>query len=421
MRSAQARSIRRKLVGMTLLFLGLFAVLYWVFIVFAGHGLYQQAAYLYADITSPWSYVTDDTYNRLKQSQGDVETIIENTPFVQSSAFGQGKITYSYDLGFWTDGTSFAIRDLSGYHAFLSYEETVYVVVFFIGCLVIGLIMLARSTRYLDELSCAVTRLMEADGKPIELSNSLSLIRSELIDIQARNIADRNAAAMAEQRKNELVAYLAHDIRTPLTSVIGYLDLLRESPELTAEQRAKYTGIAYEKAVQLEGLVAELFDITRYNLHAIPIEREQVDLALFASQVADEFYPEAEARGIDLQVKAPIDEKAFIDPSKMARALGNVLRNALAFADPASTVYLSASIEGERALMHVTDTGKEISPAHLETIFEKFYREDAARSASSGGAGLGLAIAREIVEAHGGTISATSDKGVTTFTIDVPR
>ena len=423
MRSAQAKSVRRRLVGMTLLFLALFSVLYWLFVAFAGHELYQQLGYLYADIFSPWTYIDAATYDSLQHAArtGDLDAIIQNSPLLHSSGLAPGEITVPTDLGFWTDGSLYAVRSLAGYNGFMYNEGIVGLALFFIGCLVIGLIMLARSIRYLDELACAVTKLLEGDEKPFELSDRLSLVRSELSTIQLRNISDRNAAKLAEQRKNELVAYLAHDIRTPLTSVIGYLDLLRESPELTAEQRAKYVGIAYEKAVQLEGLVTEFFDITRYNLHAIPIERENMDLALFCQQVADEFYPEADTRGLSLQVEAPADENVFLDPNKMARALGNVLRNALAFADAESTVKLSAAIEDGRAVLRVTDTGKEISPAHLEAIFDKFYREDSARSTEKGGTGLGLAIAREIVEAHGGTISATSEEGVTTFTISVPR
>ena len=423
MKSAQAKTVRRRLVAKTLLALGLFAAVYWLFVAFAGHGIYQQAGYLYADVFSPWTYIDENTYNALKQAAetGDVDTLVQNAPLVYSSWLGSGEISIPTDLGFWSDGNLYAVRSLVGYNAFMHAETLVCLALFFIGCLVIGLVMLCRSARYLDDLCCAVTKMLEDSSRPIELPDSLAAIRGELSAIQLRNLSDRNAAQMAEQRKNEIVAYLAHDIRTPLTSVIGYLELLREAPDLPAEQRARYTGIAYDKALYLEGLVSEFFDITRYNLQSIPIERENVDLALFCSQVADEFYPEAQERELVLTVDAPEGEGVFIDPEKMARALGNVLRNALAYADAASEVKVSAEIRDMRARIQVTDQGKEISEAHLQSIFDKFYREESARPTGEGGTGLGLAIAKEIVEAHGGTISATSEKGTTTFTIEVPR
>lgn len=421
MKSAQAKIVRRKLLGKALIALAAFTVLYWAFMALFGQNLYQQAAYLYADMTAPWHYVEKSTFETLQSANGDAGELVANSPFVSSSSMAPGEVTYSYDLGFWTDGSLYAVRDLSGYHAFLSGRAYVFVGLFFIGALAIGLVLLSRAIRPLDELCGAVTTLLEDPSKPIALSDSLSAIRGELSAIQLRNLSDQNAAKMAEQRKNEMVAYLAHDIRTPLTSVIGYLELLQDSPELPVEQRAKYTSIAHDKAVQLEGLVSEFFDITRYNLQTIPIERENIDVELFCEQLAEEFFPEAQERGLVLDVKAPAGETAFIDPEKMARALGNVLRNALAFADAQSVVSLEAQVHDTTLIMQVTDTGKEISPAHLQSIFDKFYREDSARSTQGGGTGLGLAIAREIVEAHGGTISAASENGVTTFTIEVPR
>ena len=103
----------------------------------------------------------------------------------------------------------------------------------------------------------------------------------------------------------------------------------------------------------------------------------------------------------------------------MARVLGNLMKNGIAYADAGTALVCRARTEGERLVLEVEDTGREISPAHLKSIFEKFYREDGARSGK--GAGLGLAIAREIVEAHGGSIEAASDAGVTTFTVALPR
>ena len=278
-----------------------------------------------------------------------------------------------------------------------------------------------RSLRYFDELSRAVGGLLSDKEKPVELSRDLLITQSELNDIRLSSLADERAAKAAEQRKDELVAYLAHDIKTPLTSVLGYLLLLDEAPDMAPGTRRRYIKTAVDKAERLEGLIDEFFEITRYNLQSIPIEREQVDLTMLCQQVADESFPEAEARSLTLAVTGPKEAKAFVDPDKLARAVGNVVRNAVAFADSGTAVEISLEPDADRWRLTIADQGKEISPAHLESIFEKFYREDASRSSASGRAGLGLAIAKEIVLAHKGTITAISEEGLTAFTITLPR
>lgn len=202
--------------------------------------------------------------------------------------------------------------------------------------------------------------------------------------------------------------------------MLGYLDLLRETTDLPRETLRKYADIAYSKAERLESLINEFFEITRYNLSAIPIERETVGVRLFCQQVAEAFFPEAAARNIRITVDAAGAGQFFIDPDKLARALGNVLRNAVAYADANSVIAIAARQDARTTTITVANRGREISDAHLETIFEKFYREDGARSSKKGGAGLGLAIAREIVVAHHGDIEAASERGVTVFTLRIP-
>ena len=306
----------------------------------------------------------------------------------------------------------YRMRDVATYTFVKSFKLPLALLVFVAGWLAIILRALNRSLRYFDELSGAVGRLLADKDAPIELPTDLSIARNELAVIRSQSLADERAAHAAEQRKNELVAYLAHDIRTPLTSVLGYLDLLRETTDLPRETLRKYADIAYSKAERLESLINEFFEITRYNLSAIPIERETVGVRLFCQQVA--------ARNIRITVDAAGAGQFFIDPDKLARALGNVLRNAVAYADANSVIAIAARQDARTTTITVANRGREISDAHLETIFEKFYREDGARSSKKGGAGLGLAIAREIVVAHHGDIEAASERGVTVFTLRIP-
>lgn len=333
------------------------------------------------------------------------------------------------------------VRDYTTYNQIKALKVPVAVVLYLAGCLVVMALAVRRALRYFDMLSESVVSVLSDRESTVELPAELEFAQNAINAVKLENAVNERAAKAAEQRKNELVAYLAHDIKTPLTSIMGYLSLLTESPDMPLEQRARYAGIAAQKAERLEGLIDEFFEISRYNLQQISVERSRVDVALFCSQVAEEFYPAAESRGIGIAVEAPIGgEQAFIDARKLARACGNVLKNAVAYADPETEIRFAASIvsaeedvnaghrlqgagegAGDRTLrISIENQGSEISPEHLQRIFERFYREDSARATNSGGAGLGLAIAREIVQAHGGTIEATSENGVTRFEIVIP-
>ena len=457
-KSAQGKSIRRKsiLTGL-IVFLCYTAVFVVAASAFWDWG-YQKLAYKVADQVSPWNYVTEDEYNDLyaevaNDMQYAADTFMDshpsnkedaaedsssdyasamNEPYVsalgpeagltlsEDSTFNTTSF-YSEDLAFWSGKGLYAWRDLSVYHDFLAAEPGALLVCYLLGLLVLLLFAVPRLIKQVDSLACAVSDLFADKSAPINLPRSLSETRTELIDIQNRELHNEQATLAAEQRKNELVAYLAHDIRTPLTSVIGYLDILRSTPELPADKREQFANVAYEKAERLDTLMEEFFEITRYNLQSIPIERERVDLGLFCHQIAESMYPQTQAKSLEIEVHAPVDETVFIDPEKMARACGNLLRNAIAYSDPASTIVFSAERKGSKLVLEFSDQGKEISPEHLDAIFEKFFREDAARTSDKGGAGLGLAISKEIIEAHGGSITATSEHGLTTFSIEIPN
>ena len=222
-------------------------------------------------------------------------------------------------------------------------------------------------------------------------------------------------------RKDDLIAYLAHDLKTPLTSVIGYLELLEEIPEMPLEQRAKYTHIAGEKAVRLEHLINDFFEITRYNIHEILIEWEQIDVSYLLIQMKEEFYPLLREHGNQLELHIPEGLTVVADREKLARVLNNLLKNAVAYSYPGTEITVSATEEEDLVCMVISNQGRTIPAQKLQLIFEKFYRLDDARSSRSGGSGLGLAIAREIITAHGGTLTATSAHEITAFRIVLPK
>ena len=191
--------------------------------------------------------------------------------------------------------------------------------------------------------------------------------------------------------------------------------------DMTVEERARYTHISLEKAIRLGELINEFFEITKFNLHGITLELVELDLGMMLEQIADELYAVLQGKGLECKVDVQEDLLIMADPDKLARVFDNILRNAIAYCK-ANTV-ISIRCHGDKKAVNIIfeNEGQTISEEALEKIFEKFYREDAARSSSTGGAGLGLAIAKEIVELHGGTIHAESQAGKTRFIVTLPK
>ena len=240
---------------------------------------------------------------------------------------------------------------------------------------------------------------------------------------RARDCERRVQQALRDEshRKDDLVTYLAHDLRTPLASVVGYLSLLQEAPDLPLEQRARFTGVAIDKAHRLDALIEEFFDITRFDFHDIVLTRSYVDLGLLLAQVADEFYPILNEQHKEAQVDICEDLTVLVDGDKMARVFNNIMKNAVAYSYEGSMITIEARRLGNGGVrVRFINQGDPIPEPKLKVIFEKFYRLDAARATNRGGAGLGLAIAKEIVAAHSGTIACESTPEHTVFTIALP-
>ena len=281
-------------------------------------------------------------------------------------------------------------------------------------------VALGKVTRWMDQIGATVHQVVDETGEPVSLPRELSPLERDLRAIQSSLAAGRAQAKEAEQRRQDLVAFLAHDLKTPLTSVLGYLNLLHDDPGLTAEQRAKYTGIALDKANRLGELIGEFFDITRMELTHQDQRGALIQLSLLLEQLSDEFYPAFAEK--DLTCRAAIAPHLTVrgEADKLARVFDNVLRNAVSYSAPGGEVEIQAEEREGWAEIAVRNQGLEIPEQELTNIFQKFYRLDQARSTRTGGAGLGLAIAREIVERHGGTIRAESDGRRTSFVIRLP-
>lgn len=272
----------------------------------------------------------------------------------------------------------------------------------------------------LNAVSMALKAVIRGAEQPVMLPDELQLLEDDLTHLKEELVRREQEAALSEKKKNELVAYLAHDLKTPLTSVLAYLSMLDTQPEMPEEERIKYTHITMEKALRLEELLLEFFDITRFNLQDFVLETQEMNLSLVLEQIADESYGMLNAKGMTCAVDAEEDLMIQGDPDKLARVFDNLLRNAAAYGRENTQILIQARGGRGRTTIVFTNGGEQIPQKKLETIFERFYRVDEARSSRTGGAGLGLAIAKQIVELHGGTITATSDIHNTRFIVTLP-
>lgn len=275
-------------------------------------------------------------------------------------------------------------------------------------------------TRYFDEVSAGMDKLVDDSNDEIILSPELDFMENKLNQIKSNLEKQKKAALEAEQRKNDLVVYLAHDIKTPLTSVIGYLSLLDEAPDMPPEQKAKYVGITLEKAYRLEQLIDEFFEITRFNLQKVILNKENIHLGFMLHQMADEFYPMLKPQDKQVLINVSDELTVWGDADKLARVFNNILKNAIAYSYVNSTINISAQQQEDNITITFTNQGNPIPQEKLDTIFEKFFRLDTSRSSNTGGAGLGLAIAKEIVSAHRGNIFVQSTIEHTIFTVVLP-
>lgn len=273
---------------------------------------------------------------------------------------------------------------------------------------------------YFKKLDKAMDVMLSEDKWDVELPQELRTMEKKMNAAKRTMERRKMEAEMENVRKNDLITYLAHDLKTPLSSVIGYLSLLDEAPDMPMEQKAKYVGIALEKAGRLEQLIDEFFEITRFNLQTIILNKRKINLSYMLQQMTDEFYPILEEQGKKAVVETEENVFIYADADKIARVFNNILKNAIAYSDRNSTIKVCVTNSEEKTWIQFINHGDPIPEHKLNAIFEKFYRLDSSRSSSTGGAGLGLAIAKEIVTAHEGELLVTSSAEQTVFTVILP-
>ena len=239
-------------------------------------------------------------------------------------------------------------------------------------------------------------------------------------------LVDTITQAMQEERaseksKDELITNVSHDLRTPLTSIIGYLGLIEDHQYQSEEDIVKYSHIAYDKAKQMKNLVEDLFEYTKVQQHGAPVNLMTVDLGQLLEQVGASFELEADKKGMAINVSCePTPLSITADPEKLGRLFSNLVANALKYGHGASYIHLTAKQLGEKVVITVANDGEKIPAESVKHLFERFYRVESSRNKATGGTGLGLAIVQSIVELHHGSVTVRSDDQETAFVVTLP-
>ena len=304
-------------------------------------------------------------------------------------------------------------------------SETVTVLV----CVLLGICLFAviflflqrRSLEYIRKIYEAVEKISQGDlNTEIEVvgDDEFSSMAAGLNQMtrDIRSLMDKEREA--ERSKNELITNVAHDLRTPLTSIIGYLELLSNGTPMTPEMEKKYIDIAYTKAKRLEKLIEDLFGFTKLNYGKISMKVSKVDIIKLLSQLLEEFYPSFAEKNLVYELRSNVPAKVITaDGNLLARLFDNLINNAIKYGAEGKKILVDVEADDAVVTVSVTNYGYVIPASELPFLFNKFYRVERSRSSATGGTGLGLAIAKNIVDMHGGDIRVASDLNGTVFTV----
>ncbi len=275
-------------------------------------------------------------------------------------------------------------------------------------------------TTYFAAINAGMDVLMRDGADTVSLPPELLPLERKMNTVKRTAEEQKQKILAAEQKKNDMIMYLAHDLKTPLASVIGYLNLLCDAVQLPEELRGKYLMIALQKAERLEDLIEEFFEIARLHLTEVPLQLTRINFSRMIEQIVYEFHPMLAEKQLSCRLCMEEMLQVQCDADKMQRVLDNLLRNALLYSFSCTEIVVSAAVQKDDLHVRIENHGDTIPTEQLERIFEQFYRLDTARGTGNGGAGLGLAIARQIVERHHGTLSAESENGTTAFLVTLP-
>lgn len=305
--------------------------------------------------------------------------------------------------------------------------------------LVIFFDLMNITLKYLSDLSDTIQEVTSGDYSvqvPIEYDDELGLLAAN-INALAKTLNDKekegailkenerlafDAERNAEKQKNDLITNVAHDLRTPLTTIIGYLELIKNNDKLSKDDIKNYSTVAYEKSKRLQGLMDDLFEFTSLDQTNVKVNMETINISELVLQIVDEFYPTFQEHHLTPIINV-LQQTLLIkgDGQLLARVFDNLLSNAVKYGEDNNNIHIDVLNDEDTVTIKILNYGEAINKDDLPHIFDKFYRSDSSRSSSTGGTGLGLAIAKNIVDIHNGHILATSHKEKTTFVVVLNR
>ena len=335
------------------------------------------------------------------------------------------------------------------------------------GCLLIAWLNFLKIARLMAEVAEAVSAIYRDREAAVQLPRELKEMENQLNQIRIQAEADRQQAHETNQRKDDMLMYMAHDLKTPLTSVIGYLTLLNDEPDIPETTRQRYLGVVLKKALRLEELINGFFEITRFNFSHMILEKSYVNMSMMVNQILYEFQPVFAEKRLQFTFEAPEEVYVYCDVEKMERVYDNLFKNVAnySYTDTQIRVCLSEKIpaearqrmlEGQEAGQNIVpeaaETGRNVMPGQteekqdtagvrkasggmrlivenhgrtiprekLEHLFEQFFRLDSSRDSHTGGSGLGLAVVKEIIQLHGGTVACESENEIIRFIVELP-
>ena len=255
---------------------------------------------------------------------------------------------------------------------------------------------------------------VRSDNELGTVAESINLMSAQLYD-------SLQEERHAEKTKNDLITGVSHDLRTPLTSILGFLELIDKDRYINEVELRYYINIAYDKSLSLKKLIDDLFEYTRIN-NGMPLHLRELDITGFFRQLADEFVPSMEKAGMIVRIHAPEQPITMrVDGDQLVRAYENLLSNAIKYGNEGKVIDIHILKEDDgQVVVQISNYGNPIPERDLPYMFDRFYRVEQSRSKETGGTGLGLAITKSIVEVHGGEISVTSSRAKTTFETRFP-
>lgn len=278
--------------------------------------------------------------------------------------------------------------------------------------------------RVLDEITAGIQEVAKG-----ELSHRIEVKTSDEFGVVAASInqmAEQLQLSLQEERnavaaKNDLITGISHDLRTPLTSILGFLEYIEKDRYQDEIEMRYYVSIAYEKSLTLRKLIDDLFEYTRVSGGSLPLSLQALNLNSFLMQLAEEFAPMLEDAGMTYKIiggQEPLWIQAA--PGELVRAYENLFSNAIRYGSQGKLMEIGLALEGEEAVVRISNYGEPIPAQDLPHLFDRFYRVDKSRSRETGGTGLGLAIAKSMIELHRGSIVAYSENGRTDFVTRFP-